>query len=37
MKEEGVRELIKSVTSTNEEKGDLEEMKTFTVIYKSGL
>ncbi len=37
MKEEGVRELINCVTFTNEEKGNLEEMKTLTVIYNRGM
>lgn len=37
MKEEGVRELINCVTFTNEEKGDVDEMKTLAVIYNSGL
>jgi len=29
-----VRELINSVTFTNEERGDLDEIKTLAVIYK---
>lgn len=37
MKEEGVRELINCVTFTNEERGDLDEIKTLAVIYNRGL
>lgn len=37
MKEEGVRELINCVTFTNEERGDLDEIKTLVVIYNRGL